>query len=45
MLLVTTDLMPGKDINEALGLVKGEIVQSKHLGKRFYGWNEKYCWC
>ena len=34
MLLVNTPIIPGKDI-ELLGLVKGEIVQSKHLGKDF----------
>ena len=35
MLLVTSDTIPGANIIEALGLVKGEIVQSKHLGKDF----------
>ena len=35
MLLVTTDLIYGKDISQSLGMVKGEIVQSKHVGKDF----------
>ncbi|MCR4954740.1 MAG: YbjQ family protein [Treponema sp.] len=34
MLLVTIDSIPGKQI-EALGMVKGTIVQSKHLGRDF----------
>ena len=32
MLIVTTDEIPGKKL-EALGLVKGETVESKHVGK------------
>lgn len=32
MLIVTTDGVPGREI-EALGLVKGSTVQSKHVGK------------
>lgn len=35
MLLVTTDNIEGKKIEEVLGVVKGEIVQSKHVGKDF----------
>ena len=35
MVLVTTDTIPGKKITESLGIVKGEIVQSKHIGKDF----------
>ena len=35
MLIVSTDTVFGKEIKETLGLVKGEIVQSKHLGKDF----------
>ena len=35
MLLVTTDIINGKEIKDTLGLVKGEIVQSKHVGKDF----------
>ena len=35
MLVVTTEQIVGKDISETLGFVKGEIVQSKHLGKDF----------
>ena len=35
MFIVTTDYIPGKEIIEAIGIVKGEIVQSKHLGRDF----------
>jgi uncharacterized protein YbjQ (UPF0145 family) len=35
MLLVTTENYAGKEIKEALGIVKGEIVQSKNLGRDF----------
>ena len=34
MLLLNIDHVPGKEI-EALGLVKGTVVQSKNLGKDF----------
>ena len=33
MLLVSIETIPNKEIAEVLGLVKGEIVQTKHLGK------------
>ena len=33
MLLLTIDYVPGREISEALGVVKGEIVKSKHIGK------------
>lgn len=32
MLLLTINYVPGKEI-EALGIVKGNVVQSKHIGK------------
>ncbi len=32
MLLLNIDYIPGKEI-EVLGLVKGTVVQSKHMGK------------
>ena len=35
MLLVTTDNIHGKEIKESLGVVKGEIVQSKNIGRDF----------
>ncbi len=34
MLLLNIDHIPGREI-EALGLVKGSVVQSKHFGKDF----------
>ncbi len=33
MLYTTTELIPGKDISEILGVVTGNVVQSKHLGR------------
>ena len=32
MLITTSDTIPGKEIKETLGLVQGQIVQSKHVG-------------
>ena len=33
MKIVSTETIPGETIKEALGLVKGEVVQSKHAGR------------
>ena len=33
MIVVTTDTIPGKTIEETIGIVKGETVHSKHVGK------------
>ena len=33
MLIVTTDTIPGKEIVQVIGLVKGGTVRSKHIGK------------
>lgn len=33
MIIVTTDYIPGKEIKDVCGLVKGSTVQSKHIGK------------
>ena len=35
MILVNIDNIPNKEIVESLGIVEGEIVQTKHLGKDF----------
>lgn len=35
MKLVNIDYIPGEEIVEALGIVKGQIVQSKNIGKDF----------
>ena len=35
MIIVTSSNIQGKTITDTLGLVKGEIVQSKHIGKDF----------
>ena len=33
ILVVNTDFVPGKEIVEVLGLVRGNVIQAKHLGK------------
>jgi len=35
MILLSIENVPGRDISEALGLVKGSVVQSKHIGRDF----------
>lgn len=35
MKLVNIDYIPGYEITESLGIVKGQIVQSKNIGKDF----------
>lgn len=33
MIIVTTEFVPGKEVKELKGFVKGSTVQSKHIGK------------
>lgn len=33
MIIVTTDYVPGHDVTEALGVVRGSTIRAKHLGK------------
>lgn len=33
MILVNTDFIPGKEIKEMLGLVRGNTIQAKNIGK------------
>ena len=33
MILTTTDKIPGKEIKENLGLVRGNTIRAKHIGK------------
>ncbi|MCD6450505.1 MAG: YbjQ family protein [Thermotogaceae bacterium] len=33
MIIVTTDYVPGREIKEVLGLVIGNVVMSKHVGR------------
>ncbi|HHH80133.1 MAG TPA: YbjQ family protein [Thermoplasmatales archaeon] len=33
MIVVNTDFIQGKEIKEVLGLVRGNTVQAKHIGK------------
>jgi uncharacterized protein YbjQ (UPF0145 family) len=33
MIIVTTDFVPGKEVKELRGFVKGSTVQAKHIGK------------
>lgn len=33
MITVTTDFIPGYEVTESLGLVRGSTIRSKHIGK------------
>lgn len=33
MLLTTSDLVPGREVAETLGLVRGNAVRARHLGR------------
>ena len=33
MILVTTDAVPGREVLEALGIVRGTTVRARHLGR------------
>ena len=32
MIIVTTDTVPGRQVTETIGLVRGSVVRAKHLG-------------
>jgi len=33
MIIVTTDFVPGKKVTKAIGLVKGNTIRARHIGK------------
>jgi uncharacterized protein YbjQ (UPF0145 family) len=33
MILVTTDFVPGKEIKKSLGLVRGNTIRARHIGR------------
>lgn len=33
MITVTTDFLPGKEVSEAIGVVRGSTIRAKHIGK------------
>lgn len=33
MITVTTDFIPGHEIDEAIGVVRGSTIRAKHIGK------------
>lgn len=33
MITVTTDFVPGQEIGQALGVVRGSTIRAKHIGK------------
>ena len=36
MKLTTTDYLPGYEVKEALGMVKGSMIKAKHIGKDIF---------
>lgn len=36
MLIVTSDEIPGRDIAETLGIVRGSVVRAKHVGRDIF---------
>lgn len=33
MIVVTTDFVPGREIESAIGIVRGNTIRAKHIGK------------
>ncbi len=33
MIIVTTEFVPGREISEAIGIVRGNTIRAKHIGK------------
>ncbi|MCP3914085.1 MAG: YbjQ family protein [bacterium] len=33
MIVVNTDFVPGREISEAIGIVRGSTIRAKHIGK------------
>jgi len=38
MIIVTTDFVPGRKITEAVGVVRGNTIRARHLGKDILAW-------
>ena len=38
MIVVTTDFVPGRKIAEAFGVVRGNTIRARHLGKDILAW-------
>lgn len=38
MILTTTDMIPGREISEVMGLVRGSTVRASHVGKDVQAW-------
>ncbi len=38
MILTTTDTLPGREIREVLGLVRGSTVRAGHVGEDVHAW-------
>ena len=38
MIVVTTDFVPGRKISEAAGVVRGNTIRARHLGKDILAW-------
>ena len=42
MIVVSTDSVPGSEITEALGLVRGNAVRAKHIGRGLHGRTQEH---
>ena len=42
MIVVTTPDIPGTNISEAIGLVRGTTVRSRHFGETIMGWMKAF---
>jgi uncharacterized protein YbjQ (UPF0145 family) len=38
MILSTTDSIPGRDVGEMIGLVRGSTVRASHVGRDVHAW-------
>jgi len=38
MILATTDSLPGREVAEVLGLVRGSTIRSRHVGRDVMAW-------
>jgi len=44
MIVTTQDKIENKSISQVLGVVSGQSIRARHLGKDISCWFKKYCW-